>query len=126
MIGTPLLSAESNAGCPHGDLSARFCDRDGDMLADAESDPGKWIDPYTLIFGYCENLELHDDAQKALGDYLAKNTGKNIRFFKYKTNAAQLEAIRNGLLHIVKPQHRLCSAWSPMFRLQAFWHGRQS
>jgi phosphonate transport system substrate-binding protein len=95
------LQATEQTSCPRGDLSAQFCDRDGDMLADAESNPNKWLDPYELVFGYTENQTLHDDAKKALARHIEKATGKKVRFFLYRTNAAQLEAMRNGLLHIV-------------------------
>jgi len=71
------------------------------MLADPETDPKKWLDPYTLVFGYTENQALHKDARTALGHAIEKATGKRVRFFLYRTNAAQLEAMRSGLLHIV-------------------------
>ncbi len=96
-----LLASDGTKNCPHGDLSPKFCDKDNDMLADAENNPDKWIDPYTLIFGYTENQELYEKAQKALGKYIEKHTGKKIKFFRYLTNAAQLEAMRNGMLHVV-------------------------
>ncbi len=87
--------------CPHGTLQPPFCDRDGDMLADPETDPKKWLDPYTLVFGYTENQALLPGARRALAEQIEKATGKKVRFFLYRTNAAQLEAMRTGLLHIV-------------------------
>ncbi len=100
------LVAEGNltggaADCPHGTLDVRFCDRDGDMLADPENDPRKWLDPYTLVFGYTENQALYPYARKALARQLERITGKPVRFFRYRTNAAQLEAMRTGMVHIV-------------------------
>jgi phosphonate transport system substrate-binding protein len=100
LITQSTVAAEKQS-CPHGDLSLKFCDRDGDMLADPELDPKKWLDPYTLVFGYTENQALHEGARKALAQHIESATGKKVRFFLYRTNAAQLEAMRNGLLHIV-------------------------
>ncbi len=34
------------------DLSARYTDSDGDMVADAPSDESQWVDPDTLVFAY--------------------------------------------------------------------------
>ncbi len=102
-----LLLAPGDAGaqrernCPHGDLSVQFCDRDGDMLADPEPDPSRWLDPLTLVFGYTENQALYKGARKSLARAIENATGKTVRFFRYRTNAAQLEAMRNGMLHIV-------------------------
>ena len=102
LVTPPLLIAsEHNHSCPHGDLSPQFCDRDGDMLADPETDPAKWLDPYELVFGYTQNQTLHEGAKKALARHIEKATGKKVRYFLYRTNAAQLEAMRNGMLHIV-------------------------
>ena len=36
--------------CPRGDLDARFCDVDGDLIADTPTDPADLVDPDTLIF----------------------------------------------------------------------------
>lgn len=36
--------------CPRGTLDARFCDRDGDLIADTPTDPAEQVDPDTLIF----------------------------------------------------------------------------
>ena len=38
--------------CPRGTLDKRYCDRDGDLVADAPTDESKWLDPETLIFAY--------------------------------------------------------------------------
>ncbi len=103
MLGSLLAVGNDtqSADCPHGTLDVRFCDRDGDMLADPETDPKKWLDPYTLVFGYTENQALHPQARAALAEKIEKATGKKVRFFRYRTNAAQLEAMRTGMVHIV-------------------------
>ncbi len=35
-----------------GNLDVRYCDNDGDLVADTPTDPGQWLDPDTLIFSY--------------------------------------------------------------------------
>ena len=95
------LSAQS-ADCPRGSLSSQFCDRDGDMMADTPSDPKEWLNPYTLIFGNVpsQSFMFKHNAQKALMKHIEKITGKRVEFFPYQTNAAELEAMRSGMLHI--------------------------
>jgi phosphonate transport system substrate-binding protein len=44
--------ASAQADCPRGDLDERYCDRNGDLVADAPTDPNQWVDPDTLIFAY--------------------------------------------------------------------------
>jgi len=103
MLGSLLTAGNDTqaVNCPHGTLDVRFCDRDGDMLADPEPDPAKWLNPYTLVFGYTENQALYPYAREALAQQIEKATGKKVRFFRYRTNAAQLEAMRTGMVHIV-------------------------
>jgi len=101
-----LLLALSPAGsvqsCPHGTLSPQFCDSDGDMMADTPSDPKQWINPYTLVFGNVPSQSFIFDkgAKRALMAHISKVTGKRVVFFPYQTNAAELEAMRSGMLHI--------------------------
>ena len=38
--------------CPRGDLDERYCDVDGDLVADIPTDPSEQVDPDTLIFTY--------------------------------------------------------------------------
>jgi phosphonate transport system substrate-binding protein len=35
--------------CPHGDLDKRFCDVDGDLIADTPTDPAELADPEIRI-----------------------------------------------------------------------------
>ncbi|HSR71510.1 MAG TPA: hypothetical protein VLL72_03935, partial [Kiloniellales bacterium] len=47
-----LAAPVSAQDCPRGDLDDRFCDANGDLVADTPSDPSQWVDPDTLIFAY--------------------------------------------------------------------------
>jgi phosphonate transport system substrate-binding protein len=95
----PEASAED---CPRGDLDKRFCDRNGDLTADAPTDPSKWADPSTLIFAYTpvEDPAVYKEAWSDFLVHMKKETGKNVVFFPVQSNAAQIEAMRSGRLHI--------------------------
>ena len=83
-------------------LSSRFQDADGDMVADTPSDPTKQVDPNPLIFAYTpvEDPAVCAKVWKGFLEYMEKVTGKKIQFFPVQSNAAQIEAMRAGRLHI--------------------------
>ncbi|MFG1360160.1 MULTISPECIES: phosphate/phosphite/phosphonate ABC transporter substrate-binding protein [Xanthobacter] len=83
-------------------LDPRFSDANGDMVADTPSDPAKQIDPDTLIFAYTpvEDPAVYAKVWAEFIDHLAKVTGKKVQFFPVQSNAAQLEAMRAGRLHV--------------------------
>ncbi len=105
----PLLAASlliSNmvlaADCPRGTLDERYCDVDGDLLADTPTDPSQLLDPDTLIFAYTpvEDPAVYKEAWSDFLKHLDKTTGKKSVFFPVQNNAAQIEAMRSGRLHI--------------------------
>ncbi len=88
--------------CPRGDLDARFCDVDGDLIADTPTDPADLVDPDTLIFAYTpvEDPAVYKTAWSDFITHLESETGKSVVFFPVQSNAAQIEAMRSGRLHI--------------------------
>ncbi|MEM9128762.1 MAG: phosphate/phosphite/phosphonate ABC transporter substrate-binding protein [Pseudomonadota bacterium] len=88
--------------CTRGDLDKRFCDADGDLLADTPTDPADLIDPDTLIFAYTpvEDPAVYKEAWADFLTHLESETGKSVVFFPVQNNAAQIEAMRSGRLHI--------------------------
>ena len=88
--------------CPRGDLDERYCDRNGDLVADAPTDPSKWLDPDTLIFAYTpvEDPAVYREAWADFITHMEKVTGKKVQFFPVQSNAAEIEAMRSGRLHI--------------------------
>jgi phosphonate transport system substrate-binding protein len=88
--------------CPRGDLDTRFCDTDGDLIADIPTDPADQIDPDTLIFAFTpvEDPAVYKSAWSDFLDHLRAETGKEVVFFPVQNNAAQIEAMRSGRLHI--------------------------
>ena len=99
LLAAPASAAED---CPRGDLDERFCDRDGDLTADTPTDPAKQLDPDTLIFAYTpvEDPAVYKTAWADFLTHMEKVTGKKVKFFPVQSNAAQIEAMRSGRLHI--------------------------
>jgi phosphonate transport system substrate-binding protein len=85
-----------------GDLDQRYCDEDGDLLADRPKDPKAWQNPSTLVFSYTpvEDPAVYENAFADFLAHLGKVTGKRIRWFPAESYAAQVEALRSGRLHI--------------------------
>ncbi len=83
-------------------LDPRFTDADGDLVADAPTDPKDWVNPNTLIFAYTpvEDPAVYRDVWKEFIEHMEKVTGKKVQFFPVQSNAAQLEAMRAGRLHV--------------------------
>lgn len=98
----PAHAQSQSVQCERGALDARFCDRDGDMVADAPTDPKSWVDPSTLVFAYTpvEDPEVYRGVWDDFLKHLEKVTGKRVQFFPVQSNAAQLEAMRAGRLHV--------------------------
>ena len=90
--------------CDDGDLDRpRFCDRSGDLVADIDpDDPEQWVDPETLIFAYTpvEDPAQYREVWDDFIDHLEETTGRDVQFFAAQSNAAQIEAMRSGRLHI--------------------------
>ena len=97
-----LAGAASAQDCPRGDLDERYCDVDGDLIADVPEDPAEQIDPDTLVFAYTpvEDPAVYETAWADFLTHLEEATGKEVQFFPVQNNAAQIEAMRSGRLHI--------------------------
>lgn len=83
-------------------LDARYQDTDGDMIADIPTETAQQIDPETLIFAYTpvEDPAVYAEVWAGFLDHLRSVTGKDVQFFPVQSNAAQIEAMRAGRLHI--------------------------
>jgi phosphonate transport system substrate-binding protein len=85
-----------------GELDSRFCDEDGDLLADPPRDRKAWQNPSTLVFSYTpvEDPAVYENVFADFLAHLSKVTGKRVRWFPAESYAAQVEALRSGRLHI--------------------------
>ena len=83
-------------------LDSRYQDNDGDLIADIPADKADQVDPSTLIFAYTpvEDPAVYVDVWKGFLDHLSEVTGKRVQFFPVQSNAAQIEAMRAGRLHV--------------------------
>jgi phosphonate transport system substrate-binding protein len=83
-------------------MDPRYQDADGDMIADVPSDSKDWVDPPTLVFAYTpvEDPAVYAKVWDGFIRHMEKVTGKKVQFFPVQSNAAQLEAMRAGRLHV--------------------------
>jgi len=90
------------ADCPRGTLDSQYCDRDGDLTADLPLDEKDWSNPDTLIFAYTpvEDPAVYAKVWDGFIAHMSKVTGKKVMFFPVQSNAAQIEAMRSGRLHV--------------------------
>jgi len=93
---------QAAADCERGTLDARYCDRNGDQTADLPLDSSKWKNPSTIIFAYTpvEDPAVYAKVWDGFIKHMAKVTGKKVKFFPVQSNAAQIEAMRSGRLHV--------------------------
>ena len=85
-----------------GTLDEMYCDEDMDLVADPPKDPKDWKDPNTLVFTYTpvEDPAVYKDAFADFQKYLEEATGKKVVYYTVQSNAAEVEAMRSGRLHI--------------------------
>ncbi len=88
--------------CERGQLDTMYCDADGDLVADAPTDPAEYQNPDTLVFAYTpvEDPAIYADIWEPFIEHLAEVTGKDVQFFAVQSNSAEVEAMRSGRLHI--------------------------
>ena len=102
-------------------LDARYEDRTGNLVADIPTNQAEWSDPSTLIFAYTpvEDPAVYAGVWSEFIEHMEQETGKEVRFFPVQSNAAQIEAMRSGRLHIAgfntgsTPLAVNCSGFSP-------------
>ena len=99
LLAAPASAAED---CPRSFLDDRYCDRDGDLTADLPLDEDEWVDPDTIIFSYTpvEDPAVYQKVWDGFIAHMSEITGKKVAFFPVQSNAAQLEALRSGRLHV--------------------------
>lgn len=96
-------AASAQSDCKHrGDLDLQYCDENKDLVADPPRDASRFKTPGTLVFTYTpvEDPAVYEQAFKPFTDHLAKCTGKRVVFFQVQSNAAEIEAMRSGRLHV--------------------------
>jgi len=96
-------AAQAQQTCANrGDLDDLYCDANGDMVADTPTDPAKLKTPSTLVFTYTpvEDPAVYEEIFSPFTKHLAECTGKRVVFYQVQSNAAEIEAMRSGRLHV--------------------------
>src|SRR6266850_1698617 len=97
------LGAYAADACKHrGELDAMYCDDNNDMVADSPADSKKWKNPSTIVFTYTpvEDPAVYENIFKPFTTHLAKCLDKKVVFYQVQNNAAEIEAMRSGRLHV--------------------------
>ena len=108
-------------------LDSRYTDNDGDLIADIPSDPSQQVDPDTLIFAYTpvEDPAVYNQVWVGFLEHMESVTGKKMQFFPVQSNAAQIEAMRAGRLHVAgfntgsNPLAVACAGFRPFTMMAA-------
>ncbi len=101
LIAVPAF-AQTDDCKNRGQLDTMYCDENKDLVADTPKDSRKWKNPNTLVFTYTpvEDPAVYENAFKPFLDHLGKCTGKKIVYYSVQSNAAEIEAMRAGRLHV--------------------------
>ena len=96
------VAAATDACKNRGDLDANYCDENNDLVADLPKDQKKWKNPSTLVWAYTpvEDPAVYEKIFSPFTQHLAACTGKKVVFFQVQSNAAEIEAMRSGRLHV--------------------------
>jgi len=102
IVSAGLMATGWAQECPRGLLDKAYCDVNGDLVADTPTDPAKLINPSTIIFAYTpvEDPAVYSKVWDGFIKHMETVTGKKVAFFPVQSNAAQLEAMRSGRLHV--------------------------
>lgn len=102
MLTAAALALAATAAQAEFTLDSRYTDADGDLIADIPTDPAQLVDPSTLIFAFTpvEDPAVYESAWSDFLTHMEAETGKKVQFFPVGNNAAQIEAMRAGRLHI--------------------------
>ncbi len=108
-------------------LDSRYTDNDHDLIADIPTDASKLVDPDTLVFAYTpvEDPAVYADVWSDFLAHMEKVTGKKVKFFPVQSNAAQIEAMRAGRLHVAgfntgsNPLAVACAGFRPFTMMAA-------
>ena len=98
----PAMAAAQGTCSHRGALDDAYCDENRDLVADVPTDANRLRNPSTLVFAYTpvEDPALYASQFRPLIEYLTTCTGKRVVYFQVSSNAAQVEAMRSGRLHI--------------------------
>jgi phosphonate transport system substrate-binding protein len=103
LAGGSIAAAQPLLDCKNrGQLDLLYCDENGDLVADAPTDPRRQKDPATLVFTYTpvEDPAVYLNVFRPFTEHLGQCTGKRVVYYPVQSNTAEIEAMRSGRLHI--------------------------
>lgn len=85
-----------------GDLDTMYCDENKDLVADTPKDSKKLKNPNTIVFTYTpvEDPAVYEKIFQPFTQDLGKCLDKRVVFYQVNSNAAEIEAMRSGRLHV--------------------------
>jgi phosphonate transport system substrate-binding protein len=97
-----MSSMAAEACSNRGDLDANYCDENKDLVADTPKDAKRLKSPNTIVFTYTpvEDPAVYEKIFKPFTDHLAQCMAKRVVFYQVQSNAAEIEAMRSGRLHV--------------------------
>jgi phosphonate transport system substrate-binding protein len=83
-------------------LSQKFTDADGNLVADLPKDEKELLDPETINFSYVASSDTEDEAAtwKEFIAALSEKLGKPVNLVTYTDVGEQMRALQNGELHV--------------------------
>jgi phosphonate transport system substrate-binding protein len=102
LAGVSLPSFGQDACSNRGELDTPYCDANKDLVADAPTDAKRLKNPSTIVFTYTpvEDPAVYEKVFSPFTAHLASCTAKRVVFFQVNSNAAEIEAMRSGRLHV--------------------------
>ena len=100
LLAQPVLA---QSDCPQrGDLDTGYCDENRDLVADTPTDAKRLKSPATLLFTYTptEDAAVYEALFKPFTVYLTQCTGRKVVYNPVQSNAAEIDAMRTGRLHV--------------------------
>ena len=100
VLAPPATAADA---CKNrGELDTMYCDNNNDMVADVPADAKKLKNPSTIVFTYTpvEDPAVYENIFKPFTTHLAACLNKKVVFYQVQSNAAEIEAMRSGRLHV--------------------------
>ena len=96
------LGVQAQTCANRGELDQQYCDANRDLVADTPSESGKLKNPSTIVFTYTpvEDPAVYESIFKPFTTHLAQCTAKKVVFYQVQSNAAEIEAMRSGRLHV--------------------------
>jgi phosphonate transport system substrate-binding protein len=102
LLACGMTLAQAQTCANRGELDQQYCDANKDLVADTPLDAGKLKTPSTIVFTYTpvEDPAVYENIFKPFTTHLAACTGKRVVFYQVQSNAAEIEAMRSGRLHV--------------------------